>query len=122
VYEIEIILDPASQLNIENVFNKHDVNIAFVYPISQSSFAPPSLSFGSYPFVRFESIQFDEPIYFAYEVCQKPEKYVHVYVLKPYMIYPVVETIDKIWNTIETLVQSEDEKKEVIYGENSNLA
>jgi hypothetical protein len=105
LYEVEIVLDDLSQNNIQSSFDKDDVNIAFVFPTSQSSFALPFSSFGSYPFVRFENIYLYEAIYFAYEVCSNK----YSYILKPYMIYPVVQVVDEIWNAIENLEQTEEE-------------
>ncbi|MFZ8832824.1 MAG: hypothetical protein ACO2O5_01245 [Candidatus Caldipriscus sp.] len=108
LYEVEIVLDEFSQINIENAFWSYGINIAFVFPISQSSFALPITYFGLYPFLRFENIHFGEPIYFTYEVCSGKK----VYMLKPFMIYAVVQTLDEVWNNIENLEQSEEQSED----------
>jgi len=110
LYEVEIVLDKLSQINIQSAFNKYDVNVAFVFPISQSSFALPLSQFGLYPFLRFEKIDLYEAIYFVYEVCPDKQAF-QAFILKPYMIYPVVQVVNEIWENIENL-PSEEEQSE----------
>jgi len=108
LYEVEIVLDNFSQINIEKTFWSYGINIAFVFPISQSGFALPITYFGLYPFLRFENIYIGKPIYFIYEVCSGKE----VYMLEPFMIYAVVQTLEEVWNNIENLEQSEEQSED----------
>jgi hypothetical protein len=113
-YEVEIVLDNLSNVNIQNTIYTYDLTVAMVFPISYSSFLLPHIELGLCPFVRFDNIYFGEPIYFQFDVCSEKER---VYMLKPFMIYPVIQVLTEVWENIENLEepeeQSESESEEI---------
>jgi hypothetical protein len=118
-YEVEIVLDKLSYQNASARFDKYSINVALITPISQSSFALPTYRVGLLPYVKFWDIYIREPLYFHYECyeCSNNSRNCNceacsVYVLKPFLISPVVQTILEIWSHIENIGSKNEEDEE----------